>query len=46
MIFGSVAESVLHGTRTPILIVRDVGAPVSPPLGATPVGSARAASAA
>jgi nucleotide-binding universal stress UspA family protein len=44
MIFGSVAESVLHGTRTPILIVRDVGAPVSPPLGATTIGSARGAS--
>ena len=35
MIFGSVVESVLRGTRIPILIVRDVGAPVSPPLGAT-----------
>ena len=46
MIFGSVAESVLRGTRTPILIVRDVGAPVSPPLGATTTGSARGASAA
>lgn len=34
LIFGSVAESVLHGTRTPILLVRDVGAPVLPPLGA------------
>jgi nucleotide-binding universal stress UspA family protein len=46
MIFGSVVESVLHGTRTPILIVRNVGAPVSPPLGATTVGSTRDASAA
>jgi nucleotide-binding universal stress UspA family protein len=46
MIFGSVAESVLRGTRTPILIVRDVGAPVSPPLGATTIGSTRGASAA
>jgi nucleotide-binding universal stress UspA family protein len=44
MIFGSVAESVLHGTRTPILIVRDVGAPVSPPLGATTTASPRGAS--
>src|SRR5262245_31739212 len=46
MIFGSVAESVLRGTRTPILIVRDVGAPVSPPLGATTIGSTSNASAA
>lgn len=45
MIFGSVAESVLRGTRTPILIVRDVGAPVSPPLGVT-MSSTRDASAA
>ena len=34
MILGTVAEAVLRGTRTPILLVRDVGAPVSPPLGA------------
>jgi nucleotide-binding universal stress UspA family protein len=33
LIFGSVAESVLRGTRIPILLVRDTGAPVSPPLG-------------
>jgi nucleotide-binding universal stress UspA family protein len=35
LIFGSVAESVLHGTRTPILLVRDVAAPLLPLLGAT-----------
>jgi nucleotide-binding universal stress UspA family protein len=46
MIFGSVAESVLRGTRTPILIVRDMGAPVSAPLGATTVGTTSDASAA
>jgi nucleotide-binding universal stress UspA family protein len=46
MIFGSVAESVLRGTRTPILIVRDMGAPVSAPLGATTVGATSDASAA
>jgi nucleotide-binding universal stress UspA family protein len=46
MILGSVTESVLRGTRTPILIVRDVGAPVSRPLGATTVGTTRDASAA
>ena len=34
LIFGSVAESVLHGTRTPILLVRGIGAPVLPLLGA------------
>ena len=34
LIFGSVAESVLHGTRTPILLVRDVTSPVLPLLGA------------
>lgn len=39
LVFGSVAESVLHGTRTPILLVRDVGAPVLPLRGATEVRS-------
>jgi nucleotide-binding universal stress UspA family protein len=34
LIFGSVAESVLHGTRTPILLVRDVTSPLVPLLGA------------
>jgi hypothetical protein len=34
LIFGSVAESVLHGTRTPILLVRDVTSPLVPVLGA------------
>lgn len=39
LIFGSVAESVLHGTRTPILMVRDVGAPLLPLLGASELRS-------
>jgi nucleotide-binding universal stress UspA family protein len=34
LIFGSVAESVLHGTRTPILLVRDVTSPLLPLRGA------------
>jgi nucleotide-binding universal stress UspA family protein len=34
LIFGSVAESVLHGTRTPILLVRDVTSPLLPLMGA------------
>jgi len=46
LIFGSVAESVLHGTRTPILLVRDTSAPVLPPMGATQATSISAASAA
>ena len=33
LIFGSVAESVLHGTRAPILLVRDVTSPLLPMLG-------------
>ncbi|MGH7413931.1 MAG: universal stress protein [Candidatus Rokuibacteriota bacterium] len=33
LIFGSVAESVLRGTRVPILLVRPMGAPVDPPVG-------------
>ena len=48
LIFGSVAESVLHGTRTPILLVRDVTSPLLPLLGAveaiTSTGSSAAAS--
>jgi len=39
LIFGSVAESVLHGTRTPILLVRVVGSPLLPLLGASTVRS-------
>jgi len=35
LIFGSVAESVLHGTRTPILLVRDVSSPLLPLLSST-----------
>jgi hypothetical protein len=41
LVLGSVAESVLRGTTTPILIVRSDAAPVAVPVGA---GSARAAS--
>ena len=33
IIFGSVAESVLRGTRVPIFLVRPSGAPVEPPVG-------------
>ncbi len=35
LVFGSVAESVLRGTRVPILIVRGEHAPVEIPQGAT-----------
>jgi len=34
LVMGSVAESVLRGTTTPILLVRAEGAPVEAPLGA------------
>ncbi len=34
LILGSVAESVVHGTTTPILLVRRPEAPVQPPEGA------------
>jgi nucleotide-binding universal stress UspA family protein len=33
LVMGSVAESVLRGTRTPILVLRDTGAPVHAPSG-------------
>ncbi len=33
LILGSVAEAVLRGTSTPILLLRADGAPVEPPLG-------------
>ena len=36
LILGSVAESVLRGTRTPILVVRADSAPVAAPRGAAP----------
>jgi nucleotide-binding universal stress UspA family protein len=39
LILGSVAESVLRGTSTPILLLRAPGAPLEPPLAA---GQARA----
>lgn len=44
LIFGSVAESVLHGTRTPILLVRDVASPLLPLLGATELSASHDAS--
>ena len=40
LIFGSVAESVLHGARIPILLVRDSAAPLLPLLGAAEASSA------
>jgi len=36
LILGSVAESVLRGTRTPILVIRADSAPVEPQVGAKP----------
>ena len=39
LIFGSVAESVLRGTRTPILLVRDVTSPLTPLMGAVEAAS-------
>lgn len=33
LVMGSVAESVLRGTTTPILLLRDAGAPVEAPAG-------------
>lgn len=38
---GSVAESVLRGTRTPILLLRPAGAPVAPPQGAAQARTAK-----
>lgn len=39
LILGSVAEMVLRGTRTPILVVRAEGAPVEAQRGAAPAGT-------
>jgi nucleotide-binding universal stress UspA family protein len=39
LILGSVAECVLRGTTTPILLVREQGAPVSRPMGSVEVRS-------
>ena len=44
LVFGPVAKSVLHGTRIPILLVRDVASPVRPQLGVTDVSSTSEAS--
>jgi len=40
IVFGSVAESVLRGTRVPILLIRPSGAPVELPVGQGEVGPA------
>jgi nucleotide-binding universal stress UspA family protein len=40
LVFGSVAESVLRGTRVPILLVRPNDAPVEPPVGQGEAGPA------
>src|SRR3989304_4487752 len=45
LILGSVAESVLRGTTTPILVVRAEGAPVEAPLAARPAEAAARVSA-
>lgn len=39
LVMGSVAESVLRGTTTPILLLRDTGAPVEPPAGTAAVAT-------
>jgi nucleotide-binding universal stress UspA family protein len=36
-VMGSVAESVVRGTSTPILLLRDAGAPVETPMGSAAV---------
>lgn len=36
-VMGSVAESVVRGTSTPILLLRDAGAPVEAPVGSAAV---------
>jgi nucleotide-binding universal stress UspA family protein len=41
LILGSVAESVLRGTTTPILLLRAPEAPVEPPPAAAAAGAAR-----
>lgn len=41
LVLGSVTESVLRGTRTPILLVRDEAAPVDTPIGGTAAPAAR-----
>ena len=38
-VMGSVAESVLRGTTTPILLLREAGAPVEPPAGTATVAT-------
>ena len=36
-VMGSVTESVVRGTTTPILLLRDAGAPVETPMGTAAV---------
>ena len=40
LVMGSVAESVLRGTTTPILLLRETGAPVEAPAGIAAVATA------
>lgn len=40
LVMGSVAESVLRGTTTPILLLRETGAPVEAPAGTAAVTTA------
>ena len=40
LVMGSVAASVVHATTTPILLLRDQGAPVEEPVGAAAVSAA------
>lgn len=44
LVLGSVAESVLRGTRTPILLVRDETAPLDKPVGGTAAPAAKGGS--
>ncbi len=41
LLLGSVAESVLRGTRTPILLLRPAGAPIARPEGAAEARTAK-----
>jgi nucleotide-binding universal stress UspA family protein len=41
LVLGSVAESVLRGTRKPILLLRAPGAPIEAPVGTAEVRSAK-----
>jgi nucleotide-binding universal stress UspA family protein len=43
LVLGSVAEQVLRGTRTPILLLRAPGAPIEPPKGPAQMRSTKEA---